>query len=166
MFIVMLEGKDPARTKKLLEALLEEFKNLATDENRDKIDETKEYAQSRLIGLRKDLAAVDKAIYKQLKAVRIIGPGGKNIFEEHYINLGNTLSHKQMRVGELNQQLMIARSFPRADFSPDEAERRQSIAMLENEKKKWVQVLKKAQQTVRHFNTDEAAGSTHGVSRR
>ena len=48
MFIVMLEGKDPARTKKLLETLLEEFKKLASDENLDKIGETKEYAQTRL----------------------------------------------------------------------------------------------------------------------
>ena len=50
MFIVMLDGKDPARTKKLLETLLEEFKKLATDENLDKIGETKEYAQTRLGG--------------------------------------------------------------------------------------------------------------------
>ena len=69
--------------------------------------------------LKKDLAALDEAIYGQLKAVRIIGPGGKNIFEEQYVNLGNTLSQKQMRIGELNQQMMIARSFPRADFSSD-----------------------------------------------
>lgn len=157
MFIVMLEGKDPARTKKLLETLLEEFKKLATDENLDKIGETKEYAQTRLGGLKKDLTALDEAIYKQLKAVRIIGPGGKNIFEEQYVSLGNTLSQKQMRIGELNQQLMIARSFPRADFSSAVGERQQRIAMLENEKRKWTKVLAKAKRTVRHFDSDPAA---------
>src|SRR5262249_32813692 len=47
VFAVMLEGKDPARTKKLLETLLEQFKNLASDENFDKITETKVYAQNR-----------------------------------------------------------------------------------------------------------------------
>lgn len=156
MFIVMLDGKDPARTKKLLELLLEEFKKLATDENLDKIGETKEYAQTRLGGLKKDLAALDEGIYKQLKAVRIIGPGGKNIFEEQYISLGNTLSQKQMRIGELNQQMMIARSFPRADFNSADGERRQRIAMLEKEKKKWVHILMKAKHTVKHFESDHA----------
>src|SRR5262249_28583273 len=101
MFIVMLEGKDPLRTKKLLETLLEEFKKLATDENFNKIGETKEYAQSRLTGLRKDLAGLDDGIYKQLKTVRIVGPGGKNIFEEQYISLANTLSQRQLKLGEM-----------------------------------------------------------------
>jgi polysaccharide biosynthesis transport protein len=157
MFIVMLEGRDPARTKKLLETLLEEFKKLATDENLDKIGETKEYAQTRLGGLKKDLAALDEAIYRQLKAVRIIGPGGKNIFEEQYINLGNTLAQKQMRIGELNQQMMIARSFPRAGFNSDDADRHHLIAMLESEKKKWTHVLQKAKRTAKHFESDPAA---------
>jgi capsular exopolysaccharide synthesis family protein len=156
MFIVMLEGKDPLRTKKLLETLLEEFKKLATDENFNKIGETKEYAQSRLTGLKKDLAGLDDGIYKQLKTVRIVGPGGKNIFEEQYISLANTLSQRQLRLGEMNQQMMIARSFPRADFNPAETERSQRIAMLEKERKKWVHVLSKAKHTVKHFDSDHA----------
>ena len=156
LFTVMLEGRDPARTKKLLETLLEEFKKQATDEYLDKIGETKEYAQTRLGELKKDLTGLDEAIYKQLKAVRIIGPGGRNIFEEQYISLGNTLSQKQVRIGELNQQLMIARSFPRADFGSDEGERHQRIAMLEKEKKKWVHILMKAKHTVKHFESDHA----------
>ena len=157
MFIVMLEGKDPARTKKLLETLLEEFKKLAADENLDKIGETKEYAQRRLAELKKERDALEEAIYKQLKAVRIIGPGGKNIFEEQYINLGNILSQKQMRIGELNQQLMVARSFPSAGFSSDEADRHQRIVTLEKEKQKWTHVLMKAKRTVKHFDSDPAA---------
>ena len=145
MFIVMLEGRDPARTKKLLETLLEEFKKLARMRTSTRLARPRNMPRRRLGELKKDLAALDEDIYKQLKAVRIIGPGGKNIFEEQYINLGNTLSQKQMRIGELNQQMMIARSFPRADFSSDEADRHQLIAMLESEKKKWIHVLAEGQ---------------------
>ena len=61
-----------------------------------------------------------------------------------------------MRIGELNQQMMIARSFPRADFNSDEADRQHLIAMLEAEKKKWVHVLAKAKRTVKHFDSDPA----------
>jgi capsular exopolysaccharide synthesis family protein len=157
MYTVMLEGRDPTRTKKLLEALLEEFKKLAQAESQDRTADTKDYANDRLKGLRKELTDLDKLIYDQLKTVRTIGPGGKNIFEEQYINLGNTLMHKQMRVGELNQQLMIARSFSRTDFNSGPGPREQRIALLEAEKKKWVRVLRKVQHAAKNFDNDPAA---------
>ena len=87
--------------------------------------------------LKKDLAELDEAITEQLKTVRIIGPGGKNIFEEQYINLGNTLAQKQMRIGELNQQLMIAQIVPQGRLRLGRAGRGSSGSrMLEAEKKK------------------------------
>src|SRR5262249_18718361 len=52
MIVVTLEGKDPARTKKLLETLLAEFKSLAERGNRAKAQETKDYAEQRLDGLK------------------------------------------------------------------------------------------------------------------
>ena len=156
MFLVTLEGRDPTRTKNLLEALLKEFKNLAEAEKRERTDDTKEYATQRLGKLRTELDALDNRILNQLTTARTIGPGGRNIFEEQYINLGNALMHKQMRIGELNQQMMIAKSFSRNSFNGGPGPREQQIALLEAEKKKWVRILQHERHTVRNFNNDPA----------
>src|SRR5262249_28932802 len=92
-----------------------------------------------------------------LKTERTIGPGGRNIFEEQYVNLGNSLAQKQNRIGELSQQLMIAQTFPKADLGPGSSARDQRIAQLELQKKKCVQMLKKVRSTARIFNRDPAA---------
>ena len=165
MFSVTLEGRDPARTKNLLESLLEEFKNLAQSESRDRTEDTKIYANDRLRTLKNDLDAIDQRIYAQLKTVRTIGPGGKNIFEEQYINLGNTLMHKQERIGELSQQLMIAKSFSRNDFNAGPGPREQQIALLEAEKKKWVRLLRNVSHTARKFDSDPAAQEVCSAAR-
>jgi capsular exopolysaccharide synthesis family protein len=158
MFIVTLEGRDPARTKKLLETLLEEFKNQADKENRDRMDDTRDSANDRLDGLKKELESLDGRVYNTLKTARTIGPGGKNIFEEQYVNLSNTLIQKQMRIGELSQQLLIARSFPRPDFGSLAGSREQQLTALALEKKKWLRVLQKARRSInpRRFDHDPA----------
>jgi capsular exopolysaccharide synthesis family protein len=158
MFIVTLEGRDPARTKKLLETLLEEFKNQAEKENRDRMVDTRDSANDRLKGLKTEQGNLDTKIYDTLRTARTIGPGGRNIFEEQYVNLGNTLAQKQMRIGELSQQLMIARSFPRPDFSSQAGSREQRLAMLDFERKKWLRVLQKAKRSInpKQFDHDPA----------
>ncbi len=157
MFSVTLEGKDPARIKNLLESLLKEFKNQAQLESRERTDDTKTYADDRLRALKTELDALDESIYNQLRKVRTIGPGGKNLFEEQYINLGNSLMHKQERIGELSQQLMIAKSFTRNDFNSGLGQREQRIAALEAEKKKWFNLLRNVSHTARKFDSDPAA---------
>jgi len=156
-FAVTLEGRDPARTKSLLEALLEQFKNLAQSESQDRTEDTKVYARERMKELKTELDATDRRIYDQLKTVRTIGPGGKNLFEEQYINLGNSLMHKQERIGELAQQMMIAKSFPRNDFNSGPRPRDERISMLEAEKKKWLRALWHDKHTARNFDNDPAA---------
>ncbi len=159
MFSVTLEGRDPARTKSLLESLLQEFKKLADSERFERTDETKGFAENRLRGLKKNLEDIDQHIYEQLRKVHTIGPGGRNILEEQYINLGNTLMHKQERITDLTQQLMFAKSFSRNDLNAGQGPREQRIAMLEAEKKKWVRVMMKAKRAIKaeHFDSDPAA---------
>ena len=157
MFLVTLEGKDPTRTKSLLESLLDEFRKLASDEKFVKTEETKSLAEGRLQGLRKSLDEIDKRIYQQLKTARTIGPGGKNIFEEQYVNMGITLMHKQMRLGELNQQLLMSKSFGRDGLTAGPGPREQQIALLETERKKWMRALWHDKHTARNFDNDPAA---------
>jgi capsular exopolysaccharide synthesis family protein len=158
MIYIALEGKDPSLTKKLLEELLRIFKETAEKDNRDQIEETKEWAKERLKAMQNGFAKLEKDILEHLKTHRTIGPGGRNIFEEQYVNLSNMLTHKQMRIGELSQQLMVAQSFPKPDFRTDSGSPEHRIAILEAEKKKWVRVLAKAQRTIRgdRFDSDPA----------
>jgi capsular exopolysaccharide synthesis family protein len=159
MLYVALEGKDPSRTKKLLEELLQVFKETAEKENRDQVYATKEWANERLKSMKTSFVKLEDDILNYLRANRTIGPGGRNIFEEQYVNLGNMLTHKQMRIGELSQQLMVAQSFPKPDFRSDVNSPQQRIAVLEAEKKKWLRVLTKAHRTIRkdRFDSDPAA---------
>ncbi len=157
MFAVTLEGRDPTRIKSLLEALLDEFKNQAQAEKQEKTDDTKEYAQQRLSKLKADLEKLDSTIYNQLKTLRTIGPGGRNILEEQYVSLGNVLMQKQARIGELNQQLLINKSFVRNAFNAGPGPREQRLAMLEADKKRWMRTLDHDRHTVRNFNADPGA---------
>ena len=52
-----------------------------------------------------------------------LGAGGKSIVEEQYVNLGSMLNQKQLRLGDLNQQMMLMESFPKLDQSPEAARR-------------------------------------------
>jgi capsular exopolysaccharide synthesis family protein len=157
MILVTLEGRDPALTKKLLEELLRVFKNRARQESDQHVYETKDYAKRRLGEMRKSLETLEQVILDHLKANPTIGPGGKNIFEDQYINSENMLAHKQMRIGELSQQLMVAQSFPHADFRGDGGSREQRIALLETEKRKWIRGLQNVRRVARNFNNDPAA---------
>lgn len=157
-YIVLLEGRDPARTKKLLELLLKKFKELSELENRTRLDETKEFAMVQLQKMEKDLEDTDKKIDQTLRTVQTIGPSGRNLFEDQYIDLGNMLIHKQMRLGELSQQLLIAESFPKTGFGPEVSPRDQQIARLEAEKTRWIRILAKAKriENPRQFDRDPA----------
>ncbi|MFO0889627.1 MAG: polysaccharide biosynthesis tyrosine autokinase [Isosphaeraceae bacterium] len=155
--VVSLEGKDPARAKKLLETLLYEFKDQAERSNREKIQETKDYAVQRLDEMKKQLTAIDGEIMTYHEKERTIGPSGRNIFEEQYVDFSNLLAHKQMKVDELNQQLMLAQSFPKADLGGARSDREQRIAMLKRDKARLLQGLERIKRTARRFDADPAA---------
>jgi len=117
-FLVSLEGRDPARTKKLLELLLFAFQQQARRENDVKLETTACYAESHLVELKKQSVALDQEIEQLLKKTRTMGPGGRNILEERYVNLGAMMAQKQLRLNEFHQQMMMAQMFPKYDDDP------------------------------------------------
>jgi capsular exopolysaccharide synthesis family protein len=149
-FIVSLEGKDPARTKKLLEMLLNEFQKQAKRENEEKLDNTKQYAKDNLDKLRDSLAALGRTIEDMLKNNSNIGPGGRSIPEDQYVALGTTISQKQLRLGEIHQQMLTAEMFPKFEADPD----RVRLAELMRIKRRYQQGLEDMKRGVRNFNRD------------
>jgi capsular exopolysaccharide synthesis family protein len=156
-FVVSLEGTDPARTKKLLELLLYEFKKQATREITDKLDNTATYAESHLKDLRDSAAALDREIETILKKTRTIGPGGRNILEERYANLGTMMANRQVRLNELNQQIMMSQIFPKLDTDPATHARSARIAELMLKKRQAEHHLEDIMHGARNPNQDPAA---------
>ena len=59
------------------------------------------------------------------------------------------LAHKQMRIGELTQQLLIAQIFPKPDFSSAGAARASSASRSSRLQKKKLQLMLKKRQAHR-----------------
>ncbi len=156
-FIISLEGRDPARTKKLLETLLVEFQFQARRDIRVKLENTGVYAKNRQDELEKSSKALDGQIEEVMKKTRTIGPGGRNILEERYVALGSIMAQKQLRLNEFHQQTMMAQMFPKIDFDPADHARAGRLAELRMKKRQLEQALDQIKAGARNFNQDPTA---------
>jgi polysaccharide biosynthesis transport protein len=156
-FIVSLEGRDPFRTKKLLEVLLREFAAEAKDESRKKMDDSEELANRNVATMKKERDELDMQIKGKLETSTTLGAGGKSIIEEQYVSLGAMLNQKQLKMGDLSQQMLLMQNFPRIDQSPEGARRNSLIASLEMERRKYTEMLRITKSAARNFNSDPAA---------
>ena len=156
-FLVTLEGRDPTRTTKLLEKLLEMFQAQAKLENSRRIDATAQNAQQNLTKLQAELKALDGRIELALKENHTIGPGGKSIVEEQYVSLETILNQKQLRLGELHQQMMVTQMFPRFETGGDESARATRIATLKQQLRQGTRALEHIRRTSRRFNSEPSA---------
>ncbi len=157
LFIVTLEGGDPALTKRLLEILLEEFKSQAAEENRIKLSATQVYAEENLKNLKTALTALEEEISKAMKKTRTVGPGGRSILEDEYISQGTMISQKLMQMNQLHQQMTISQMFPKFEVNGTAGGRDGRLAQLRAEKRKYERNLEHIKHTARNFNNDPAA---------
>ncbi len=117
-FIVTLEGKDPAKTKKLLETLLIEFKKQAKEENESKVYSTESYAKDDLEKLKRSQLDLDKELQQALSKNRTIGAGGRSIVEEEYLSHTALMNQHQRKLRRIHQQMLAAQLFPKLDTDP------------------------------------------------
>ncbi len=158
-FTVSLEANDPARAKKLLDTLLDKFKEEVTEDNAKKLVATTQFAQDSLNKLKGALGELDQSIDESLRKTRIIGPGGRSILEEQYVNLGTILQQKTAKLEEIQQQKVYAEMFPRFQADPRADAREGRIAQLEALAKKHRNFLLHMKRTVRNFDRDPAVQS-------
>ena len=154
LFIVSLEGNDPARTKKLLEMLLIQLQTNAKKENFEKLDSVRTYAQNRLDDLVKESKEFDKVIVAALSKSNTIGPGGKSILEERFMSLSSVMTQKRFKLGELQQQLTMSQMMPKYEFDPESNGRAARIAELTRIKKTYTRGLEDMRKNIRGFNND------------
>ncbi len=166
-FIVTLAGNDPALTKELLECLLKKFKEQTIDENVLSLKATEDYARDNLKSLVDNVKELDRRIIESLKKTRTLGPGGRSILEEQYVNLGTIISQKRLRMGEMLQQSTVAQMFPKFETADGANGRDSYLALLKQDQHKYELRLKKMKRDIRNFNSDpaaiEAAKSLDGI---
>jgi polysaccharide biosynthesis transport protein len=167
-FIVSLEGNDPALTKDLLECLLKKFQEQTKDENVVSLKATEDFARDNLKNIVDSINDLDGKITTALqKKTGTLGPGGRSILEERYVNLSTMISQKQLRLGEVQQQMMVAQMFPKFDAEDGANGRAGRLAELKLEKHKLEVILQNMKGKIRNFNNDpaviEAAKTLEGI---
>jgi capsular exopolysaccharide synthesis family protein len=156
-FIVTLDGNDPGMTKRLLEILLEKFEDQARRENDDRLGSTEAYATQDLADQVKSLKQLEDTITLELKKSQTLGPGGRSILEDQYVNLGTAMSQKQIQLAQLQQQILVAQMFPKLEVDSTTSAREVRLLELRKEAKKYTTYLEQMRATIRNFNTDRAA---------
>jgi capsular exopolysaccharide synthesis family protein len=162
-FIVSLEANDPGRAKKLLDALLEKFKEEVQHDNSDRLEATTQFGQDSLNKLKASLTALDQSIDDELKKTRTIGPGGRSILEEQYVSLGTLLQQKIAKLNDVQQQRLYGEMFPKFRSDPRADARESQIAQLEAKAEYYQRALLHMKRTIRDFNNDRAAIEWSGM---
>ena len=160
---VYLEGQDPARTARQLSTLLDLFYKQTKAEIDNQNDDIRQYVNLSLTKLRGEIQDVDKRLIDMLRNNTSIGPGGKNLLVSQYESLGSMLSHKKMRLDEVQQQALMAQLFPKnAITSPEENSRQAQIDKLHEKRQKLDSQLRRHQRLIRNFASDPAVKDTAG----
>src|SRR5262249_5679617 len=79
------------------------------------------------------------------------------IIEEQYVNLETMLTQKQLRLGELHQQMMVGQMFPRFEMGGESDARKARIPTLKMEVRKGMRVLSTIRRITPKFDSDPAA---------
>ncbi len=156
-FQVFLEGRDPDRVAKLLNALLVGFVNKTKDDSQQTIDESIRLARESLSKFYNERKKIDADINKLLAETSLFAPGGRNIVEEEYLNLKSVLLQKKIRFEDLMYERRLVEMWPnlraQAVPSPDDGR----IAELIKYKQNLDEKLEYLQRTVRDFQNDAYA---------
>jgi polysaccharide biosynthesis transport protein len=154
-------------TKDLLECLLKKFKEQTIDENFSSLKATEDYARDNLRNLAGSVKDLDRRFLESLQKTSTLGPGGRNLVEEKYVSLGTMMSQKQLRLGEIHQQMMMAQIFPRFEAEDGAHGPAGRLAELNLQKNKLEVILQNMKGKIRNFNSDpaviEAAKTLEGI---
>ncbi|WP_406700367.1 polysaccharide biosynthesis tyrosine autokinase [Singulisphaera sp. Ch08] len=155
-YTVTLEGRDPARIATSLQLLIDEFKNQASDEINQKIENAKLSADSYLTVLKKELEEVNKVIFAMLQDSDVIGPGGKNIKEREYELLTSGIQNDQNQLTTLHQQSYLTQAFPNARSQGGADPYAHKMAELDVMREQYADTLNNYRGKIRNYDHDPA----------
>jgi len=151
-YAISMEGPDPARTAKLLWTTLDVFRRQAQEENTRTLDLSMQHAQISLADLKQSLDEVDEKIRHALEGQVAIGPGGKSILQEQYVDQMGMLAYKRLRVEDLEKQVQLKLLTPRFAMLPPGIENR--LASLDEQRQRYQMQLETFQGRILNFNSD------------
>jgi polysaccharide biosynthesis transport protein len=158
---VTLDGNDPARAAKQLSTLLEIFSRKIRDDAVNKNDASRSNAAESLANLQNELKGIDEKLVGMLRTTSTIGPGGTNIIQAQYENVGSMLKHKQIRLDEFQQQAGISQLFPREGaLRPEDASRQNQVDKLMETRRRLTLQLQEFKRTIKDFNGDPSVKHT------
>ncbi len=104
---VSLEGDDPLRTTRLLNYLLDKFKEKVQLESNDSIETSKQIVNTSLGTLNAELKALDTKLYELIRSSNSIGIGGKSIKMQEFENLGDLVRAKKAEYESLSRNFQL-----------------------------------------------------------
>ncbi len=149
-FDVFLEGRDPARIQKLLNALLKEFADQGDLEIRGEISKAELWLDEDIRKLTAEFNELEETIVGLLDKAPIFAPNGENLLQKEFIELNSVLSQKRLKFDELLQEERVARLYPSltnpaAGSNPYE----QRIQMLMTERQRLLDHANNLKRTIR-----------------
>ncbi len=155
---ITLEGKSPDRIVKLLGAIIKVLKEQAGRETAREVDDSKEHAAKSIQQLETDLKAIDAEIQGVVRNSRAIGPGGKSLAEQEYLESKNLLIQELQHINNLKHEAMLffmkgSAGGGREAASPIDAK----LAALMKLKDTYETRLEMYKESIRDFNNDPAA---------
>jgi len=153
---VQLEGKNPERVAKLLNALLELFKADAREDNLHKVNTSTHHAETSLAKMGDELKRIDGEIKDLLNGSALLAPGGVNLREKQFVGLFAVRDQKQSRLDQLDFDNRLGRLNPHAREATGPSALEQKIADLRKEKRYYEKRMDRAKKIVRDYHRDPA----------
>jgi capsular exopolysaccharide synthesis family protein len=152
--MVSLDGPDPARTARQLTALIDVFERHIKDEAAAKSENPKSFASDTLAKLQGELKSIDAQVLDMLKKTTTIGPGGKNIVQAQYENMGSMLMQQRLQLNEFRKQAWVSQMFPKDVTRPEDASRLGQIEKLQETRSKLAWQLREQMGKIRNPYND------------
>jgi capsular exopolysaccharide synthesis family protein len=156
-FDVTLEGNDPERITKLLNALLDKFAAQADKDSKRNLRESERIAKENLNKMSLELKELDKRILEQLTERPIFTPDGKSLLSERLVMLRATIENKRLRIDDLQHEQRVAQFYPHMKYGapPNPYEKR--LASLLELKEHLTTQVRRSKRLIKNFDTDPAA---------
>ncbi len=153
---VQLEGKNPERVAKLLNALLKYLQREATEGNDHKIKTSNIWANANLKQMTDELRKIDADVKALLTSEALFAPGGVNLYEKNHAELSLLISQKRARHDELVYEARIAKFYPESRPAPPLSKAELSLEQLTSEQLVLQRRLDRLGKTLRDRYNDPA----------
>jgi capsular exopolysaccharide synthesis family protein len=156
-FDITFEGRDPERTTKLLNALVDRFAAQAKTDSRKNLLWSEKLAKDSLTQMQGELVLLDRAIIELLTKHPIYTPDGKSLLTERMVMLKATIENKKLRLDDLQYDQRVADFYPHLKYGAASSPYERRLASLLEMKEYLTEQVHAVKRLAKNFNSDPAA---------